>query len=154
MTAESQKATGGATDGADATPGGPAGAPRSRKKAAEKAGSPKTVVGKVTSDKMRKTRTVQVTRMEKDRRYGKYVRRRSSYYAHDEAEASHEGDTVLIEETRPLSRLKRWRLVKIVTEGSGRERLSHEVEESLAAQGAALERGEVQGAPVEGGAPA
>jgi small subunit ribosomal protein S17 len=84
-----------------------------------KAGAPgrKTVIGLVHSAKMQKSRTIRVVRMERHAKYGKFVRRRTTYYAHDESEVSHEGDTVLIMETRPLSRTKRWRVVKVLTEG-------------------------------------
>jgi small subunit ribosomal protein S17 len=75
----------------------------------------KTVTGIVTSDKMQKTRSVQVMRMERHPKYGKYLRRHTTYKVHDEQEASHVGDTVLIAETRPLSKTKRWRLVEVVT---------------------------------------
>jgi small subunit ribosomal protein S17 len=73
----------------------------------------------VASDKMQKTRTVRVQRLVKHELYGKYVRRRSTFYVHDEDEVSRAGDTVLIAETRPLSRLKRWRLVKVVSRPAG-----------------------------------
>ena len=89
-----------------------------------KASVRKTVTGKVSSDKMQKTRTVEVMRLEKHPRYGKYIRRRSSYYAHDEREISHEGDTVLIAETRPLSKTKRWRVVKVLTPAGGVDKMS------------------------------
>jgi small subunit ribosomal protein S17 len=86
-----------------------------------KAGAPgrKTVIGLVHSAKMQKSRTIRVVRMERHAKYGKFVRRRTTYYAHDESEVSHEGDTVLITETRPLSRTKRWRVVKVLTQGHG-----------------------------------
>jgi len=76
---------------------------------------PKTIMGIVTSDKMQKTRSVRVTRLEPHRKYGKYLRRRTIYKAHDENEVSGVGDTVRIAETRPLSKTKRWRVVEIVT---------------------------------------
>jgi len=74
-----------------------------------------TLVGVVTGDKMSKTRRVEIQRLEKHPRYNKYIRRRTICYAHDEANASHKGDTVEIAESRPLSKLKRWRLVRVVT---------------------------------------
>jgi len=52
-------------------------------------------------------------------RYRKYVRRRTKYYVHDERQLAHVGDIVRIEETRPLSRLKRWRLVEVVRRAEG-----------------------------------
>lgn len=74
----------------------------------------KLVVGVVTSDKMNKTRTVVVERLQKHPKYGKFLRRRKVHHAHDEKNESRIGDTVEIAETRPLSKLKRWRLVRIV----------------------------------------
>jgi small subunit ribosomal protein S17 len=72
-------------------------------------------VGVVTKDKMNKTRRVEIPRLVKHPRYGKYIRRRTICYVHDEQNESHVGDTVEIMETRPLSKLKNWRLVRIVT---------------------------------------
>jgi small subunit ribosomal protein S17 len=77
-------------------------------------GSRKYVIGLVTSDKMEKTITVRVTRLEKDPKYKKYLKRHSTFYAHDEKGDAKIGDTVEIRETRPLSKLKRWRLVKVM----------------------------------------
>jgi len=77
------------------------------------------VVGVVTSDKMNKTRRVEIPRLVKHRRYGKYIKRRTICHIHDEKNESHVGDTVEIMETRPLSKLKHWRLVRIVTRGPG-----------------------------------
>ncbi|MDT7868242.1 MAG: 30S ribosomal protein S17 [Candidatus Pacebacteria bacterium] len=74
----------------------------------------KKVVGKVISDKMQKTRVVISETLRKHPLYKKYYRHRTKYYVHDEKEESREGDVVLIEETRPISKLKRWRLVKII----------------------------------------
>ena len=74
----------------------------------------KEVIGVVTSDKMEKTIAVTITRLEKHPKYGKYIRRRSRFYAHDEKREAKVGDRVLIVETRPLSKLKRWRLVKVL----------------------------------------
>lgn len=76
---------------------------------------PKRVVqGVVTSDKMSKTRRVEIPRLVKHAKYGKYVRRKTVCYVHDEDEVSGAGDTVEIIESRPLSKLKRWNLVKVV----------------------------------------
>ena len=72
------------------------------------------MVGTVTSDKMDKTVIVQVERLVKHRVYKKYVRRRSKFAAHDGNNTSQIGDKVIITETRPLSRTKRWRVSKIV----------------------------------------
>ncbi|MDG2380565.1 MAG: 30S ribosomal protein S17 [Pirellulaceae bacterium] len=74
----------------------------------------RVVVGVVTSDKMTKTRRVEIPRLVKHPKYGKYVRRKTVCYVHDEDEQSGAGDTVEIIESRPLSKLKRWDLVKVV----------------------------------------
>ena len=76
------------------------------------------VIGVVKSDKMKKTRRVEVSRLVKYPKYGKYVKRRTVCYVHDENEESAVGDTVQIIESRPMSRLKRWQLVKVVTKGN------------------------------------
>jgi len=73
-------------------------------------------VGVVTSDKMNKTRRVEIPRLVKHPRYGKYIKRRTICHVHDEKNESHIGDTVEIMETRPLSKLKSWRLVRVVTQ--------------------------------------
>jgi small subunit ribosomal protein S17 len=78
----------------------------------------KTEIGIVTSDKMSKTRRVLVERLVPHPKYGKMLRRRTVCHAHDEANASHMGDVVEIMETRPLSKLKRWRIVRIVRPGA------------------------------------
>ncbi len=72
-------------------------------------------IGVVTSDRMNKTRRVEVSRLARHPQYGKYLRRRTICYVHDENNESHLGDTVEIIESRPLSRLKRWRLVRVVS---------------------------------------
>ena len=77
-------------------------------------GSRKTRVGTVVSAKMDKTAIVAVERRVSHPLYGKQVARTKKYYAHDEDNAAHEGDVVRIVETRPLSKLKRWRLAEIV----------------------------------------
>lgn len=74
------------------------------------------VIGKVISDKMQKTIVVVSETLRKHPLYKKYIRHRTKYYVHDEKNEAKIGDTVLIEETRPLSKLKRWRLVKIIKE--------------------------------------
>jgi len=74
----------------------------------------KTRVGRVVSDKMQKTVAVAVERRVSHPLYGKQVVRTKKFYAHDEQNEAHEGDIVRIMETRPLSKLKRWRLVEIV----------------------------------------
>jgi small subunit ribosomal protein S17 len=72
------------------------------------------LTGKVVSDKMDKTVTVLVERRMKHPLYGKYVGRSNKYHAHDEKNEYHLGDLVLIEECRPLSKTKAWRVVKLV----------------------------------------
>ncbi len=81
----------------------------------EARGQRRTLVGVVTRDKMDKTRRVEIPRLVKHVRYGKYIKRRTICYAHDETNESRIGDTVEIMETRPLSKNKNWRLVRIVT---------------------------------------
>jgi small subunit ribosomal protein S17 len=71
-------------------------------------------VGIVTSDKMSKSITVIVERKVMHPKYGKFVKRSSKFMAHDEKGDAHVGDTVRIAETRPMSKLKRWRLVEVV----------------------------------------
>jgi small subunit ribosomal protein S17 len=72
------------------------------------------MVGRVVSDKMDKTVIVQVETLVKHRLYQKYIRRRSKFAAHDENNDSRVGDKVLIIQSRPLSKTKRWRMSKIV----------------------------------------
>jgi small subunit ribosomal protein S17 len=74
----------------------------------------KAMVGMVVSDRMEKTRVVVVQRLVKHPLYQKYIRRRSRYKVHDETNACRVGDRVLIMETRPLSREKRWRVTEIL----------------------------------------
>src|SRR5919198_1086789 len=78
-------------------------------------GKRRTEVGVVTSDKMNKTRRVEIPRLVKHQRYGKYIRRRTICHVHDEQNESHVGDTVEIMESRPLSKTKHWRMVRIVS---------------------------------------
>ncbi|MFC1828855.1 30S ribosomal protein S17 [Thermodesulfobacteriota bacterium] len=80
----------------------------------KKRGKRRQMVGTVVSNKMDKSIVVLVERLVKHRLYKKYVRRRSKFAAHDEQNACQVGDTVLITESRPLSRTKKWRLSKIV----------------------------------------
>ena len=75
----------------------------------------RTLVGVVTRDKMSKTRRVDVERLVKHPRYGKFVKKRTVCYVHDEKNETHVGDTVEIMETRPLSKQKCWRLVRVLT---------------------------------------
>jgi small subunit ribosomal protein S17 len=74
----------------------------------------KRVVGIVVSDKMQKTRVVVVTEMYKHPMYGKYMKRTQRFHTHDETNTSKAGDKVLIVETRPLSKTKRWRLMQVL----------------------------------------
>lgn len=74
----------------------------------------KIAVGVVTSDKMAKTRRVEIPRKVKHPKYGKIIRKRTVCYVHDEQNESGVGDTVEIVESRPLSKLKRWELVRVV----------------------------------------
>jgi small subunit ribosomal protein S17 len=78
----------------------------------------KTEIGIVKSDKMDKTRRVEVERLVPHPKYGKFLKRRTVCHAHDEGNTTHVGDIVEIMETRPLSKLKRWRIVRIVRPGA------------------------------------
>jgi small subunit ribosomal protein S17 len=80
----------------------------------KKAGSRKTLVGEVVSTKMAKTIVVEVDRQKAHPFYKRVVKRSKRFYAHDENGTAHLGDVVKIEETRPLSKLKRWQLKDIV----------------------------------------
>ena len=82
--------------------------------AAEERGQRKTMEGVVVSDKMEKTRTVRVTRTVSHPFYQKVMTKTSKFHVHDESNQSHEGDIVEIASTRPISKLKRWRLVRVV----------------------------------------
>jgi small subunit ribosomal protein S17 len=82
--------------------------------AAEERGRRKTRVGTVVSDKMDKTVVVRVERRYAHPLYGKQVTRSKKYHAHDEANEYHTGDVVKITETRPLSKMKRWRVSELV----------------------------------------
>lgn len=75
----------------------------------------KRLIGEVISDKMKKTRVVIYWYLKKHPKYHKFYKHRTKCYVHDEREESKVGDKVLIEQTRPLSKLKRWRLVKVLT---------------------------------------
>jgi small subunit ribosomal protein S17 len=77
-------------------------------------GMKRQMVGTVTSNKSDKTVTVLVERLVKHRLYLKYVRRRTKFAAHDDQNDCRIGDKVQISESRPLSKTKRWRVVKIV----------------------------------------
>ena len=72
------------------------------------------LTGRVVGDKMDKTVTVRVDRMVRHPLYGKFVRRSTKYHAHDETNECHDGDTVLIEESRPLSKSKTWKVARLL----------------------------------------
>jgi small subunit ribosomal protein S17 len=74
----------------------------------------KTFVGRVQSNKMNQTIVVTVERMVKHREYGKYIKRTTKLYAHDPENTCNIGDKVLVMSTRPLSKLKRWRLIEVI----------------------------------------
>lgn len=74
-------------------------------------------VGVVTSDKMNKTRRVEIQRLVKHPRYNKYIKRRTVCYAHDAENKTKVGDTVSIKQCRPMSKLKRWMINEIVKPG-------------------------------------
>jgi small subunit ribosomal protein S17 len=78
-------------------------------------------VGIVTSSKMQKTIVVKVIRLRAHRLYGRVMRITKKFYAHDESGQAQPGDTVRIVETRPMSKLKRWRLVEVVQRRSSAE---------------------------------
>jgi small subunit ribosomal protein S17 len=89
-----------------------------------KRGNRKERVGDVISNKMAKTIVVRVERRFPHPRFKKVVTAYKKLYAHDEKAEAKVGDKVRIEETRPLSRLKRWRLVEVVEKSSGVERVT------------------------------
>lgn len=78
----------------------------------------KVAVGVVTSDKMMKTRRVEIPRLVRHPKYGKFIHRKTVCYVHDEQEQSGVGDKVEIIESRPLSKLKRWNLVRVVAKST------------------------------------
>jgi small subunit ribosomal protein S17 len=78
------------------------------------AANKRQLTGRVVSDRMKKTVTVLVERRMKHPLYGKFITRSSKYHAHDEAAECRLGDTVLIEECRPISRTKAWRVFQLV----------------------------------------
>ena len=91
----------------------------------------KTKVGRVVSDKMEKTIVVSVERRTRHRLYKRVIKQTTKFSAHDELNEAKVGDTVLIEESRPLSRTKRWRLVEVISR-AGEDRPSEIVAEELA----------------------
>jgi small subunit ribosomal protein S17 len=109
--------------------------------ATEVQGKRKTKVGRVVSDKMDKTIVVSVERLARHPLYKRVVRLTTKFKAHDEANDAKVGDTVLIEESRPLSATKRWRLLEIVQRagdhGLASDIVSEEAETSEAIHAAA-----------------
>lgn len=77
-------------------------------------GNRRKMVGIVTSDKMDKTVVVMVTRRVRDAKFGKFVTKRAKYKAHSADNGAHIGDKVVIIESRPLSKEKRWRVIELV----------------------------------------
>jgi len=101
----------------------------------------KTKTGRVVSDRMDKTIVVSVERLARHRLYKRVIRLTTKFKAHDETNDAHVGDTVLIEESRPLSATKRWRLVRILSRagehGYGSEIVAEEEATSEAIHSAA-----------------
>ena len=79
------------------------------------------LVGKVTSARMEKTIVVEVTRLVQHPKYRRVIRISKKFYAHDEKREAKQGDTVRISASRPLSRLKRWRLKEVLTRNASAE---------------------------------
>ena len=104
------------------------------------------LTGRVKSDKMSKTRVVEIARLVRHPKYGKILRTRTTCYVHDENNESGEGDTVQIIESRPLSKKKRWALVKVLEKSTAvdlaavraarkqQEQLASEVEDQKEAE--------------------
>src|ERR1041384_6019311 len=95
----------------------------------------KRKTGRVVSDRMDKTIVASVERLARHRLYKRVIRLTTKFKAHDEANEAHVGDTVLIEESRPLSATKRWRLVRVVAKAGehglpGAEIIAEEAETS------------------------
>ena len=86
----------------------------------QKTTGPRRLQGTVTRDQNAKTRRVEVQRLVRHPKYGKFIKQRTICYVHDEKNESHLGDTVEIVESRPLSRTKRWSLARIVTKAPSR----------------------------------
>ena len=81
----------------------------------EIASTARSVVGKVVSNKMNKTIVVRVEMMRKDPKYGKYIRKSTKLHAHDENGAAKIGNTVKIQESRPISKTKTWKLLEVIS---------------------------------------
>ena len=97
----------------------------------------RVLVGVVTRDKATKTRRVEVPRLVPHPIYGKIVKKKTVCHVHDEKNESNSGDTVEIEESAPLSKLKRWKLVRVVSRGPGADLLKKEgtLEEQMGSDG-------------------
>jgi len=78
----------------------------------------KKLVGIVLRDKTPKTRIVEIVRFVMHPRYKKFLKRSRKFHCHDEKNISKAGDRVVIEEARPISKLKRWKVVKVLDEGA------------------------------------
>ena len=104
-------------------------------------GQRKTKVGRVVSDKMDKTIVVSVERLTRHRLYKRVMKATTKFAAHDETNEAKVGDTVLIEESRPLSATKRWRLVSVLSrtgeERAGESIMAEEAETTEAIHGSA-----------------
>ena len=87
----------------------------------------RTLTGVVTSDKRDKTITVEITSRETHPIYKKQYSKTRKYTAHDEKNAAHEGDIVMIAESRPISKTKTWTLVKVIEKSHGKVELKEEV---------------------------
>jgi small subunit ribosomal protein S17 len=106
----------------------PAAAPAAAAPAAAKVA--KTLTGKVVSTKMQKTISVLIQRYVPHATYGKYQRRTTQLLAHDENNESRTGDLVSIEQCRPMSRHKSWRLVKVLERGPQTDQVAGQAEEA------------------------
>lgn len=84
----------------------------------EQAADNRTLQGRVVSDKMDKSITVEIERRVKHPIYGKFVRKTTKVHAHDENNECHIGDLVVVEQCRPLSKTKTWRFIKLVERAS------------------------------------
>jgi small subunit ribosomal protein S17 len=96
----------------------------------------RTMVGTVISTKMEKTITIQVERMYKHPKYGKYIRERKRYHVHAPEGGALDGDVVEVMSTRPISKTKRWRLVRVVTRSVDRGAEVSDIGKVAAAEGA------------------
>lgn len=81
----------------------------------DKAKKTKTMVGVVVSDKMDKSRTIMIERIQKHPLYGKYIKKRSKFMFHDPNNETKVGDVVMVSESKPVSKHKRWVFAQVVT---------------------------------------